>query len=270
MLSEALENWAEWGLLEEPSLIKVFKHGQNHHTGLIESGDTRLVLKVFKHSFSRTIAAEAWASERSIAPTLHMAANNIALYQFVEDRGFSPSSLSAIAKTLTLTHQEREPTGKDFELLSVCQQYLTTADSSAHLWHKALIPALLAFRGDPTPWTFCHNDLVVENCLFNDGSVQFIDWEFAQRNNPWFDLAAIIVYFKLDQSEAQEFLSAYKRGWSNKTTEAIFYTSQIALLWCDLLWNMHNHGKQYRLENPERFQQLAALAAKIDIILPTA
>ncbi len=269
VLDKALEHWSEWGLVEKPRLVKVFENGLNHQTGLISSGDTLLVLKMFSHSFSRTVRAEFWASEHSVSPKLHMAANNIALYEFIDNQGYSDNALSDIAKTLTLAHENLPLTDDDFGLLDACDKYLTTADTDAILWHKNLMPALLAFCEDPTPRVFCHNDLVTQNCLFNNHSVKFIDWEFAQVNNPWFDLAAVIQYFELDTAQAARFLSAYKNGWAANIDKPIFHTAQIAVLWCDLLWSMHKFGNGYRLDNINRFSQLAKLAANIDIALPT-
>jgi hypothetical protein len=277
MLESTLKSWREWGLLEKPRLIQVFDCGQNHHTALIESGATRLVLKVFKHSFDRTIEAETWASDQAFSPTLQFAAGNIALYDYIDDQGFSLDKIPSLGNVLKSIHDSDALTRIDslssinrhFDLLHFCDAYLATASTYVYDWHRLLMPALLEFINDPTPPAFCHNDLVIQNCLFQHDSIKFIDWEFAQRNNPWFDLAAIIHYFELDSSQASEFLSNYQHGWNRKANDSIFYTSQIAVLWCDLLWNMHNRGNGYRLKHTDRFKQLADLASKINITLPS-
>lgn len=268
MLKQALENWLDWGLPEKPSLIRLFNNGLNHHTGLIESAGERFVLKVFEHSFSRTIAVEYWAAELAISPTLYVAANNIALYEFIEDQGYTVASLNSIAQTLTTTHQSPAPLTEKLDLFSVCDTYLSNANTGIYQWHSALMPLLTEFIEDPTPWVFCHNDLVTQNCLFKSGSTVLIDWEFAQHNNPWFDLAAIIHYFKLNDSQAQTFLSSYKPGWQQKIKDRIFHTSQIAVLWCDLLWSMQTLGADYQSKNAARFAQLRKLSLKVGVELP--
>jgi thiamine kinase-like enzyme len=269
MLNQALEKWSDWGLVEKPRLVRVFEDGQNHHTGLIQSADKKFVLKLFKHSFKRTIEAEYWASERCISPDLYMAANNTALYEFIEDQGYTPERLKSLAHTLKLTHQRQPESVGKFDLIGFCEGYLVAADEEIHNWHSALMPALIEFTEDPTPTTYCHNDLVAENCLFTDGSTLLIDWEFAQPNNPWFDLAAIIYYFRLNRSEAQEFLASYQPGWQKKVDQPIFFSAQIAVLWCDLLWNLHTTGKQYKDTHAERFARLSQLALQLDIRLAT-
>jgi thiamine kinase-like enzyme len=271
MLNQALSNWSDWGLAEKPSLVQVFEDGRNHHTGLIQAGDKKWVLKVFRHSFNRTIEAEFWASERLISPRLLMASNNTALYEFIEDQGFTPSRLKDLAHTLNLTHTHRREEKKvsEFDLIGFCDSYLVTAKAEIHQWHAALMPALLEFTQDQTPSTYCHNDLVVENCLFTNNSVRIIDWEFAQANNPWFDLGAIIYYFSLSKTQTQEFLASYRLDWEKKIDQRIFYTSQVAVLWCDLLWSMHVMGNEYQNQHADRFEQLRTLAEKLDITLPT-
>ena len=277
MLKSKLKDWQAWGLLEPPRLIRTFDSGKNHHTGLIESDGNRFVLKVFKHSFKRTIEAETWASAKTVSPRLQFAAKNVSIYDFIEDQGFSSDRISSLGRALRRIHssnalQEISPISDintNFDLLGFCNTYLATASAQVHEWHRVLMPALLDFNQDSTPPVFCHNDLVVQNCLFEHDSIKFIDWEFAQRNNPWFDLAAIIHYFNLNNLQASEFLSSYHYGWDSKIEHSIFYSSQVAVLWCDLLWNIHNDGSTYLINNRDRVEQLRIISSQMNIILPS-
>lgn len=270
MLVEALKHWRNWGLPSEPRIVEIFASGQNHHTALIavESGkhEQRYVLKVFTHSFEHAVAAERLANTLSISPTLLYANDNIAVFDYIQSQATPEVTLAELAQTLSKVHGCDATSLGEFNLLSFCHGYLSNADEITITWHKALLPALTDFVNDPTPWCFCHNDLVQENCLVAD-KIVLIDWEFAQQHNPWFDLAAIILYFKLDHRDAGDFLNLYKTGWQKKQYEAIYYTSQIALLWADLLWNMHKFGNDYRDKNQPRFERLSQLAAKLDIDL---
>ncbi len=269
MLNKALENWSNWGLLDEPVLVNVYRDGLNHHTGLIKSGDKHLVLKVFEHSFDRTIKAEYLASELGVSPKLYMAANNIALYEFIDDQGFRANSLAGLAQSLTHAHQCDDVSIEPFGLIEYCNSYLANANASMHQWHEILLPALNEFVEDSTPWTFCHNDLVMQNCLFSEGKAVFIDWEYAQPNNPWFDLASLIQYFNLDDVQIETLLSNYRKGWQAKVKDRIVHTSQIAVLWCDLLWHMQKRGNDYQTHHFERFERLRKLALELDLELPT-
>jgi len=53
-----------------------------------------------------------------------------------------------------------------------------------------------------------HNDLHPKNILFGK-KIQFIDWEYAGRADRYFDLAAIIIEFKLNKKDEQTFLRSY-------------------------------------------------------------
>ena len=53
-----------------------------------------------------------------------------------------------------------------------------------------------------------HNDLHPKNILFGK-TIQFIDWEYAGVTDKYFDLAAIIIEFKLSRRDEEIFLRSY-------------------------------------------------------------
>ena len=60
-------------------------------------------------------------------------------------------------------------------------------------------------------YCLCHNDLHPENVLFNN-RIQFIDWEYASLNLPYFDLAYAIEHFQMNKSEIGYFISEYSES----------------------------------------------------------
>lgn len=58
---------------------------------------------------------------------------------------------------------------------------------------------------------FCHHDLNPENILWNGEHCTFIDWEYARRAHPLFDLASLSKYFALSDEELDLLLSNYHR-----------------------------------------------------------
>jgi hypothetical protein len=273
MLEKALIDWRDWGFMSKPSLLQVFSQGQNHHTGLIEVDGQRYVLKVLGHSFERVIKSELWANERGFSPKIIYAANNIQVLEYIDDQGFSPAKLTPLASTLRSLHSVVGPHDIRFDLMAFANEYLpresiNSIDISVRTWHQTLLPVLNEFINDPTPWVFCHNDLVKENCLFDaQKNPVIIDWEYAEQHNPWFDLATIVLHFELSQTQAIVFLESYQHGWSRQAFERIFISSQIAVLWIDLLWHLNKFGRNYRSENPKRFAKLQLLAEQLDIKL---
>lgn len=267
-LETYLEQWHEWGLHAKPTLIRVFTEGKNHTTALIKSGQSDLVLKVFNHSFDQAVNAQKTAYHHgAIAPKVLFAEKPIAVMEFVQS---SQPNIGGLAKALSRLHCINISESKPFDLKGFYSDYLTTADETVRAWNTQLVRLIDEFIDDPTPCCFCHNDLVVENCMGSNQHAVFIDWEYAQTNNPWFDLAAIVLYRNLDTEQAHSFLSAYQDDWSHTMTERIFISSQLALLWGDLLWHLNKYGNAYRLENKPRFTKLAELAQLLGVSLRPA
>lgn len=268
MLKTALTHWQNWGFNSKPQLVTIFTQGQSHHTGLIKVDNQRCVLKVFNHSFEQTIEVERWANTQGLSPNIIYAADGIEILEYIETQEYTPNKLPSLAYSLNRLHTTEVHCESRFDLIAFANKYLINSDQFANSWHQQLQPILIEFVNDPTPWVFCHNDLVHENCLFDKtGKAFLIDWEYAQTHNPWFDLAAIVLYFDLNESQSISFLEAYKPGWSTKLNQRIFYGSQISLLWIDLLWNIHKYGPDYRQENSHRFIKLASLAQQLNLNL---
>lgn len=62
---------------------------------------------------------------------------------------------------------------------------------------------------------FCHNDLVKENIIVNPQGMFLIDFEYAKSNDVYFDLAALVVSFTLDNEQKQRLLADYQRHLPN-------------------------------------------------------
>ena len=54
----------------------------------------------------------------------------------------------------------------------------------------------------------CHNDLHHQNIIFSN-SIKLIDWEYAGINDRYFDLASVLIEFKLYKVDEEIFLRAY-------------------------------------------------------------
>lgn len=271
-LLDRLKDWTDWGMPGQPCVLQTFTAGQNHTTALVQADGQKWVVKLFSHSFHPASTAQQWAAELGIAPTMEIIDQNVALMPYIESIPFyrsTPNQLSQLAHALSRLHNTENSTLPRFDLLSFCAQYLQDCDTKTRQQHSDLLPALDLFINDATDWCACHNDLVQSNCLFTTQQVWLIDWEYAMHHNPWFDLAAILLYFELDTDSARRFLAAYRDDWSALTDSPIFYAAQIALLWGDLLWHMAKYGHDYRQQNPHRFAQLNRLSISLSESLAT-
>ena len=267
MLIDALKNWAELGLPEQPILLKEFSSGLNHHCGLIESGKQKYVAKLFKHSFNKSLRAEYFARVAGVAPQIFSAADNLSIYQYINDSGFSDERLIELCRAIKKTHNISQEDTEPFNLSLSLEHYLESAPDSMISWHALLTPLINEFSQDPTPIVFCHNDLVKENCLFDTRKAWLIDWEFAQLNSPWFDLGSIVLYFKLSPSQTNNLLAHYFGHEQFEASSRITQLAQLCVLWCDLLWQISKHGHGYIARMQERFDDLAERAKQLGVEL---
>jgi len=260
-----LSDWHDWqesGLCldSQPSLRKMFSDGSNHDVALLSGSyrgkQSEHVLKCFSTAHPSAIEAQKWACKLGLAPAVEYADPDFTycLMPYLNEDSISPESattsdLRAIATALNVLHNASIPETATsvgmFDLPEFCNQHLKTCGTRARDIHQKMIAPINDFMSDTTPMSFCHNDLVPGNCFVIDEQVQFIDWEYAQLHNPWFDLAAIIYYLQLSDKQAATFLDDYEAGWSVFVGTSIFYTSQLCLLWGDMLWHLAKFGLEF-------------------------
>jgi len=278
-LDEVLSNWQQMPFDQKPQLVKTFTAGLNHETHLLKVGELGVVLKIFSHSQNTAIQAQSWGHNLGLAPKVLHADLEVgfAIFDYLDAPTLSAETITtpdikSIALGLRAMHGSTHQLAdiSDFEILSFCDQYLNNIKKHSPFIadiHEQILPILEMFLNDKTPWTTCHNDLVAENCFVIDGQAQFIDWEYAQRHNPWFDLAAIIYYLELDAEQIKLLLSNYANGWDKFFDSTIFYSSQCALLWGDMLWHVDHYGEGHWNSLTEKWLNLHALANKLNITL---
>ena len=77
-----------------------------------------------------------------------------------------------------------------------------------------------ALQHDPSPHCPCHNDLLNENFLIEDGRIYILDWEYAGMGDPYFDLANLSVNHDFDDHQDELLLKLYfgelsTRSWAH-------------------------------------------------------
>jgi len=252
-----IDNWQAWGFTQAPRLVRQFDSGENHQCWLIQSEGKQWVVKRFEHSFEQALQGQQLANDQNLAPLVNVARKPWLLMEFIEhETKFKPTNhqLKSIAASLAELHGISESSFR-FDLLEFANGYLDSVSNFERIKHQEMLIALDYFVNDTTPWCFCHNDLVLENIVIEANRTRFLDWEFAGLNNPWFDIAAILVYADLSADQTTEFLNAYGANvsspWSNKQGRAIFWSAQVSLLWLDLIWHAardpnYRHAHQWR------------------------
>jgi len=272
-LEDTFSQWLQWPVESPPRLIRIFSSGLNHKTFLIESASRPLVLKIFEQPNPGEISAQKWASEHKMAAKIlyHDDACSYVLMEYLHSENFEhvrkgDSHLIALARNLKKLHAfdtaNIEHAGSQFDVLEYCDQYLVKATAATLELHQTVLPALDAFCADDSKPCYCHNDLVPDNCLVNKAGARFIDWEYAQVNNPWYDIGSIISYLKLKPEEIRLFLQHYKDGLPTQPDHSIFFASQMTVLWLDMTWHLNKFGEAYWAKLKDKKEQLLALQSQ--------
>lgn len=248
--------------------MRTFCQGTNHQTWLLESAGQRLVLKLFAEPVAarRSQQAQRWAARLDLAPPVRFV-GQAANYMIMDYAGQAPiqsgelsnTQLQELAQALARLHNGDPGEFKEiggFDLLAYCDAYLAALPADANEQHRRLLPVLEQFIGDTTETVVCHNDLVSDNCFHGPQGVFFIDWEFAQLNNPWFDLASAIYYWGIDSEQSVYFLASYKPGLDRYVGSALCQAAICSVLWLDILWRWQKFGSSIRPELERKQEEL--------------
>lgn len=274
-LADILPDWRQWPVSQEPVLLETFTSGTNHSVSRLGAGAQELVLKEFLSPVESEIDAQLWAASQGLAPdVLYVAPNKRYLLMtaigkhHLIDQQLSKQKLLRLAESLHRLHHANGGviSKTDFELIEICQEYLRCTGKRATEIHQKLEPFLVEFTQDNTQWCYCHNDLVAENIFLYHDNALFIDWEFADRHNPWFDLAAVIYYLRLSDQQSKMLLKHYRKGWQEMINSRIYYSSQLALLWCDMLWHLAKFGESFWSQMKQKESDLDRLRLKLETI----
>ncbi|CAA6805455.1 MAG: Unknown protein [uncultured Sulfurovum sp.] len=109
------------------------------------------------------------------------------------------------------------------------QQRPHTFKNSFKYKDKKVYEAFKVLKQFKPEYVLAHNDLHSKNILFGQ-KIQFIDWEYAGVSDRYFDLAAIIIEFKLNNKDEKTFLRTYfinRRQVNHKklTAYKVIYTT---------------------------------------------
>jgi len=100
------------------------------------------------------------------------------------------------------------------------RQKRTNLKSFFDIKEKKALKVLRKINTYKKEFVLCHNDLHPQNILFGE-SVKLIDWEYAGINDKYFDLASVIIEFKLLKREEDIFLNSYFRRKSRLNREKL-------------------------------------------------
>ena len=219
--------------------------GYTNRTWHVVHGERAAVLKIDdarrKQPFN-TRSAEAIvqtsAAKAGLAAKVILAKDGMYLTEYAEgtvwewDSFATNPNLELLAAALKRVHSLPR-TGRTFDTAFAAKRYANEI--------RDLHPGIIARCSDivtsmrkPQNLCCCHNDLVAEN-MITTPDLMFLDWEYACDNDPFYDLATVVEYHELKDSQTEFFLDAYFDGDGQRWRESLeeYRKLYLALL---LLW----------------------------------
>ncbi|MCO7189205.1 MULTISPECIES: choline kinase family protein [unclassified Pseudoalteromonas] len=187
--------------------LRPLDKGLSNKNYYLEAGQQSYLLKCYSNALP-TLALDAQRQLAKIgvaqSPVAYDAHTRLALFDFVTQSDEAIRLNGALLTRLHTLHQFAFPEIGHLSLnaaLAEAGQVLTQSAYAAQLCSK-----LAQFEADIC---FCHNDLVRDNILATAQGPVFIDFEYAQYNDRYFDLAALCTSFSQTVHQGNAMLGQY-------------------------------------------------------------
>jgi thiamine kinase-like enzyme len=227
-LEEALRRVPQWkGATLKTTPLGGGITNQNYR---VDTGDESFVLRIAGEK------TELLGINRDYEYAANLAAGNLGIaprvYYYIQPEGYlvthfieasllppseirQPDNLRKVAELVRKFHSIPSIPGS-FSVFHIVEDYAKTARRynvglpEKYEWlREQMYTAKTAFDKDPQPLRPCHNDLLNENFLQQEGKIYLLDWEYAGMGDPFFDLANFAAHHKLTDEEERYFLSCY-------------------------------------------------------------
>ena len=251
------------GGLSSPGVYKLKNNGKEYVLRLSHPNRP-----VFERN--RTIQCYELAAKNGIAPSIKYANadEGVIISEYINSNYLSKKDLLSndllvkLAETIRILHNiDHFPSSKDiFTIRQSFEKKALLLDSvivSNAVNYLKVIDNLVQDESRLVP---THNDLKPENILFNK-KLMIVDWEAACQGYPCFDLATIIVFYNLSDSEEDEFLEAYYgRKLTLEEKERIDLFKQEVLGYYGMAYLMLSVNKKLPILSFEEIEKLPELS----------
>lgn len=197
---------SSYALFREEKVQKVSQLKTQGHCNvnyLIETEHSKYLLRKFKHKRDRKaeFQIQNLAHQKGIGAKALLLdeKEQLMICGFVEGKHrekLKQQELKKLARLLRKLHKIK------------IQQQPNTFKNAFKFKDKKAQEALRIIKTFQPEYVLGHNDLHSKNILFGR-TIQFIDWEYAGKTDRYFDLASIIIEYKLNRRDEQMFLYNY-------------------------------------------------------------
>jgi thiamine kinase len=229
-LAELFRRWPPEGSGTAPEVEAVFSAGHSNRSFLVRHGERRVVVRLAERD------PERFGIDREVeyrvlecaarlgvgAPLLYCEPGSGTLVtEYLESRPLrlegagAEHAIDRLAATLRRLHAEEldVPAVNVADRVRAYARELQSDDPRnwplARRWLNATRHVLEQYRFARWRSALCHNDLVGQNILDTALGVRLIDWEYAGRGDPYFDLATLVEDNALTHLDRQRLLLAY-------------------------------------------------------------
>jgi thiamine kinase-like enzyme len=126
-----------------------------------------------------------------------------------------PGMPGRIAATLRVLHGGPRFL-RDFDMLALADEYRAVAErqgfavpSGCHARRPAIQAIGATLAAHPLPTVPCHNDLLADNYIEQDGRLRLVDWEYSGNGDPAFELGNTCRELDYDDARLEELCRAY-------------------------------------------------------------
>ena len=206
------QNLSLLGLQVSVKHWRVISHGFNNVCVYIESEcGQQLLIKEFKDKLNfKCIKIEHALLQKNIVPAI-LAVNeshSLVAYQYIPHHKYQETlHIQRLVEKLKALHSS-----KIVDAYTIQLEELTYSFNHLRTFSKfeAFIKQCLQeVKQYPLELGFCHNDLVIENILFDSADTWIIDFEYSGINDINFDLAAVSQSLSFDLEKKKQLLINY-------------------------------------------------------------
>jgi len=174
------------------------------------------------------------------------------LSAFVEDRSFAafimdprtrPAAIALLGQTLRRVHDLPIPPGATARSpRALLAEVWPPVDASgaAPAFVRDAVHRMLAEEppADPRALVLSHNDVNPTNLVYDGAAIVLLDWQTAGPMHPFFDLAAISVFLRMDDATCGALLAAHDGAPVDRLPARFAYERRLAAIVCgtSFLW----------------------------------
>lgn len=222
----------------------------------VEAGRETYVLKVARadepiEAWRQSVEIQRRAGEAGIAPrVIHDdEARRAVVSEHVVNRGFAPrlfapptreAAIRQLGETLRRVHAiplTSDATPRDArDLIAPMRERIATF--AVPSFARTAIDQVLAETPPPRtrPLVTSHNDVNPSNLAFDGERLVLLDWDRAGPNDPFYDLAAVAMFFRLDDATASALIAAHDGAPPAALPEEFVFTRRLVAALCATLF----------------------------------